>query len=137
MEATVVVELVKLVAPGSISDHFELKAIDEKTSSITLYFDEKADRIPESLMGKEAVLDGFMNPVELQTFPLKDKAVYLCVRRRRWKEKGTQGSGHSNHYELYRPGMKTTIEFGDFLKEELGLQPDEYKQLWTGLTHQG
>jgi hypothetical protein len=31
--------------------------------------------------------------------------------------------------------MKTTKEFGAFLKEELGLQPTEYNKLWESLTH--
>jgi hypothetical protein len=33
--------------------------------------------------------------------------------------------------------MKTTKEFGAFLKEELGLQPAEYNELWRSLTDQG
>jgi len=30
--------------------------------------------------------------------------------------------------------MKTTKEFGAFLKEEFGLQPDEYNKLWKSIT---
>jgi len=128
-------ELVKLIAPGVISEKFEFKAVEEKSETITLYFEEKPDLIPEALVGKEIVQDGFLNSIELQTFPLKDKAVYLSLKRRRWKEKGSQGPSYNNSYELHRKGMKTTNEFGDFLKEELGLQPSEYNKLWSGLTH--
>lgn len=128
-------ELIKLIAPGVISENFELKAIEEKTETITLFFEEKPELIPQELKGKEVVQDGFLNSVELQTFPLKDKAVYLSIKRRRWKEKGSQGPSYNNSYELHRKGMKTTNEFGDFLKEELRLQPSEYNKLWNGLTH--
>ena len=64
---------------------------------------------------------GFVNALELQTFPLKDKTVYFLIRQRRWVEKGTTGKSHINTYDLYDKGMKTTKEFGAFLKEKLGL----------------
>jgi len=123
-------ELISLIAPGIISEKFELSSILEKTETITLFFEEKKELIPEELLGKEVVFDGFVNHVDLQSFPLKDKKVYLSIRRRRWKEKGTLVPSYSNQYELYNKGMKTTKEFGIFLKEELGLQPDEFNKLW-------
>ncbi len=128
-------ELVSLVAPGIISEKFELISIKEKTGVITMYFEEKEELIPEALKGKEVVNDGFVNEVSLQSFPLKEKKVYLTARRRRWKEKGTQGPGYTNHYDLFDKGMKTTKEFGTFLKEELGFGPDEFNEFWDRLTH--
>ncbi|MDZ4203454.1 MAG: hypothetical protein U1C46_01430 [Bacteroidales bacterium] len=135
MNKELIQELVKLIAPGIINENFELQGIDEKTDTITIVFEEKQELIPQELKGKEVVLDGFLNPVELQTFPLKDKAVYLSIKRRRWKEKGSQGPTYNNTYNLHRKGMKTTNEFGLFLKEELGLRPSEYNKLWGSLTH--
>ncbi len=44
-----------------------------------------ANLIPQGLKGTDAVLAGFLNPIGLQTFPLKDKTVYLSIKRRRWK----------------------------------------------------
>lgn len=128
-------EMVNLIAPGVIAENFEVTSIEENTTVITIFFDEKPELIPAELKGKQVVLNGFLNPLVLQTFPLKDKAVYLSIRRRRWKEKGSQSAGVNNTYELNRNGMKTTIEFGDFLKEELRLQPDQYNELWQSLTH--
>jgi len=134
MEKRALEGLVSLIAPGAISENFELKEIKEDAVSITIYFEEKSDLIPEALRDKEVIMNGFLNPVELQTFPLKDKSVYLSIRRRRWKEKGKNKKSYSNEYDLYREGMKTTKEFGDFLKEELRLEPDEYNKFWTSLT---
>jgi len=128
-------ELVKLIAPNEITNNFELKEIVENTSTISLLFEEKQEKIPKELQGKEIVLDGFVNTIELQTFPLKEKTVFLVVRRRRWKEKGISDPSYTNQYELHEKGMKTTKEFGAFLKEELGMQPDEYNKFWASLTH--
>jgi hypothetical protein len=127
-------ELLNLIAPKEIIDNFKLVGIAESTTSITLYFEELEEKIPEELQGKEVVLDGYLNKLELQTFPLKDKTVYIAVRRRRWKEKGINEKSYSNNYDLHFEGMKTTREFGAFLKEELGLQPAEYNKLWKSIT---
>ena len=127
-------ELLKLIVPKEITDNFELIEIVERTNMITLSFEELAIRIPKPLSGKEVVLDGYLNQLELQTFPLKDKTVYIALRRRRWKEKGDSKQSYSNTYELHVEGMKTTKEFGAFLKEEFGLQPDEYNKLWKSIT---
>lgn len=136
MNIEVAYKLAKLIAPGAIGDNFEIKAIDEKSETITILLEEKDDLIPEILKGKEVVLDGFLNPLVMQTFPLKDKPVYLSIRRRRWKEKGSQGESFSNTYDLHRKGMKTTNEFGNFLKEELGYQTSEYNKFWSCLAYQ-
>lgn len=125
--------IIELIAPGEISKHFEVVSIEEKNDTILIIFEEKKDLIPKELSGKQAVLDGFLNPLALQTFPLKDKSVYLVVKRRRWKEVG-KTTGYFNTYDLHRKGMKTTNEFGDFLKEELGLRPSEYNKLWKSIT---
>lgn len=130
-------ELVSLIAPSVIADNFELIQIVEKPAVITLYFEEKEGRIPDELKGKEVVQDGYLNKMELQTFPLKDKTVYIAIRRRRWKEKGTTKESYSNRYDLHVEGMKTTKEFGIFLKEELGFEPDEYNKFWQSITDQG
>lgn len=127
-------DLLSLIVPKEITENFELIEIVEKDHMITLCFEELASRVPEALQGKIVVLDGYLNQLELQTFPLKDKTVYIAIRRRRWKEQGVTTASHSNTYELHIEGMKTTKEFGAFLKEEFGLQPDEYNKLWKSIT---
>jgi len=134
MKEELLAGIIELIAPGVISKNFEVTSIIEKRESITIVFEEKIDLVPKELKGKEVVLDGFLNPVTLQTFPLKDKMVYLSLKRRRWKELGTTDKSCFNTYELHRQGMKTTNGFGNFLKEELGLRPSEYNKLWKSTT---
>ncbi len=102
---------------------------NEKKESITIAFEEMGTLIPQGLKGKDAVLDGSLNPIGLQTFPLKDKTVYLSVKRGRWKVRGKTDKCYHTTYDLHRQGMKITNEFGDFLKEEFGLCPPEYNKL--------
>ncbi len=73
--------------------------------SITILFEEKANLILQELKEKNAVLDGFVNPIDLMTFPLKDKTVYLSIKRRRLKEPGKTDKTYHNTYNLHRGGM--------------------------------
>ncbi len=51
--------------------------------------------------------------------------MYITFLRRRWKRRGDNES-YFNSYTFHRPGMKTTDEFGDFLK---GLDREEFDEL--------
>lgn len=80
-----------LLFPEPISSHFEVKSIKEFTDNIEIRLEELAELVPNELIevSGKIILDGFCNPVELQSFSLKWKAVNLKLYRRRWKEKGT------------------------------------------------
>jgi hypothetical protein len=112
-------ELIKLFAPSYVLEHFEYEKYQEESGVIRIYLIEKQDikHIPKGLPRKiDAVLNGFMNPVEIQTFPTQAKEVFLYLIRRRWKEKGSNIS-YYNTYNFCQEGMKATKEFGAFLKE--------------------
>jgi len=118
---------------------FELIELKEKAGGkrgeMHMLLQEKKDLIPPSLEGKDHVLNGFMNPVEIIDYPFRGKLMYITFLRRRWKVRGEEGENvsHFNAYSFHRPGMKTTDEFGDFLK---GLDRDEFDELcrvWPAL----
>ena len=111
--------LAKLLVPEYILEHFEYDHWEEVSGVIRIHLIEKNDpeHCPEPIKGKgECVLDGFMNPLELQTFPTQGKEVFLLLKRRRWKLKGGKQS-YYNNYSFNPKGMKATKEFGAFLKE--------------------
>ena len=111
--------LIELIVPSELLLHFEYEGHEEFGGVYRIHMVEKKDvsHIPKKILhtGK-AVLDGYMNSLELQTYPLKGKEVFLLLRRRRWKVKGTE-KGYSNIYNFHKKGMKATREFGSFLKE--------------------
>ena len=106
--------------------YFEVSMVQEYPDRIEIRMEELQELVPEKLYSKEeVVLDGFCNPLELQSFPLKGKPVYLKLYRRRWKEKG--GNEHfSNIYDIHPYGVKATKDFASFLKESFGQSPDQY-----------
>jgi hypothetical protein len=117
--------LLSLYLTPVISAHFEVQGIQESTHRIDLRLEERPELIPASLQGTDAVLDGFCNEVELQTFAVSERAVFLHIFRRRWKAKGTDRH-YSNTCDLHPPGVKATHEFAAFLKEQAGCTPEQY-----------
>lgn len=125
-----------LLFPEPISSHFEVKNIKEFTDNIEIRLEELAELVPNELIeaSGKIILDGFCNPVELQGFPLKGKAVNLKLYRRRWKEKGTS-LHYSNSYTLHPQGVKATTDFASFLKEAIGQTPGEHNTYRDSFMH--
>ena len=109
-------EVLKILVPEEYLRDFEPNSVENKPQEWVIELIEKEDRIPQILAGKEVVLDGYNNEIDILTHAFSLKKIYLRLIRRRWKEKGTT-KHYSNEYNLHIPGMKTTREFRDFLKE--------------------
>ncbi len=119
-------QVLNLIVPEEILTSFELSEVIESVDSIVLVLKEHKHLVPMVLKGSNAVLDGYCNPVELQSFPLKGKAVYIKLYRRRWKQAG-QHTHHSNEYDFAVAGTKATQLFGTFLKGTFGFTPDTFQ----------
>lgn len=111
-------ELLQYLLPKELFEFFDLKEIEElPNNSLRIFLDEKAI-IPTELSDRALVSHGFDEPVVIQDFPIRDKAVFLIVRRRRWKENGTK-TIYSNKWNLTAQGTSYTKEFAEFLKKIL------------------
>lgn len=126
--------LLEFLTPEEWKDSFEISELIQKKKEINLILTEKKNLIPTELTGKEVVLNGYCNPVEIVDFPFRGKAMYFKFYRRKWKAKDGKES-FSNSYEFHRPGMKTSNKFGDFLK---GLNREELAEFfcaWDNLRY--
>ena len=127
--------LIKILFPAEISYHFEVKEVNDYPGRIEIRLEEYPELVPSQMTGDTAiVLDGFCNPIELQTFMIKGKATFLKIYRRRWKFQG-QSKHYSNTYELNPEGVKATNEFASFLKDNVGLTPDQYLAFVRSVSH--
>lgn len=108
--------LASILIPKEYLEDFEVSKVEDKPSEWVITLVEKESRIPKELSGKAVVLDGYCNPISILTHAFSLKKIYLQLCRRRWKEPGSDRH-YSNEYDLHLPGMKTTKEFGAFLKE--------------------
>lgn len=112
-------DLIHLLVPENILEHFEYEHYEEISGVIRIHLVEKSDpnHYPKAIIGKgKRSHNGYMNPIEIQTFPTQAKEVFLVLRRRRWKLSDNDKS-YYNDYDFCEQGMKATKEFGAFLKE--------------------
>jgi len=107
-------QLYRLIVPEEILENFEITQVEDASESMTIHLLEKIERTPAR--EQDLVQNGFMNPVEIQGFPIQGKPCYYKLTRRRWKEKGTSKDWY-NTYSYTVEGSKTTQKFGSFLKE--------------------
>ena len=60
---------------------------------------------------------GFYEPKIIQDFPIRGKAVYLSIKRRRWRHKINKNEVIHTDYSFIADSSKITLELSDFLKD--------------------
>ena len=109
--------LIELILPEGLLEHFEVVKV-ETGSAIKVYLDERYVK-PTEISASDLESKGFIEPVCLQDFPIRDKACYLYLRRRKWLNKSS-GEIISKRLDLAGTGTRMTSELADFLKESPG-----------------
>ena len=108
--------------PSELLSHFTIVAIQElgDVSSKELFYEislEENNVIPKHYAAGNYESKGFYTEVTIQDFPIRGKAVYLLIKRRRWRHKNNPKDIIRNDYSFIAEGSKLTKELADFLKE--------------------
>lgn len=109
------------ILPEILNTHFNLLRyqklgnVSDKTMELELHLDEK-NIIPNGYNPSEYESKGFLPSSRVQDFPIRGQAVYLVIRRRRWRHKITKKEIR-NDYSFIAEGSKITQELSDFLKD--------------------
>jgi len=107
-------DLLKLVLPELLVNHFELTDHQTKEGALHLYFEEKKD-VPSEEKVRILTAHGFHKEITIQDFPLRGKNVFLHIKRRRWLDK-TSNQIVQRDWDLVSQGTRMTVEFAAFLK---------------------
>jgi hypothetical protein len=110
--------LLRAFLPEEIFDYFEIVRIDTYEDSMDVFLDE-LNHPPKEFEKDILISKGFHDTVCIQDFPIRRKAVYLHVRRRKWYHKAS-GKIVSNSWDLTSKGTRYTKDFATFLKGLLG-----------------
>lgn len=116
------VHLANLVLPHEIFEYFDIITIQGGERQVDIYLEEKNEN-PEGYELVKLVSKGFHPSICLQDFPLRDKALYLHVRRRRWYCESTRKTVERD-WESVAKGTRLTKGFASFLKGIFGQLPD-------------
>jgi len=106
--------------PKELLNHFEIVSVKKKeglnplSGELEIHLDEKNQLYREDCLEYES--KGFCPSSRIQDFPIRGNAVYLCIRRRKWRHKHT-GKQARNSFDLTTDGTRMTRELSDFLKD--------------------
>lgn len=104
----------ELLLPDGILEYFEVASAEKNVDNYIISLVEK-NLQPGEFSRLRLTSNGFYNEVTIKDFPLRGKACYLKVKRRRWIDEDT-GEVVSRNWELVANGTRMTKEFASFLK---------------------
>jgi len=107
-------EILSLLLPEGLLEYFDVIQV-EKTSEFNAIHLEEKNIVPVQYKDSKLVSKGFYEPVTIHDFPLRGKACYLMVKRRRWTNLDT-GDIVVRDWEIVAKGTRMTAEFAAFLK---------------------
>lgn len=89
--------------------------MERKEEYWVIEFEEK-NQVPDGYPWEEYESKGFMESKLIQDFPLRGRAVYLRIKKRRWRHEQT-GKIIKRSFSFMTDGSKFTRELSDFLKD--------------------
>jgi len=107
-------DFLSLLLPQGLLEYFNLSHYTLIEQEICLYLDEK-NEVPEEYSKDKLLSKGFFDEITVQDFPLRGKAVFLHIRRRRWLNL-TTGQTVFRDWDTVAKGTRMTKEFASFLK---------------------
>jgi len=102
----------------------ELGEVSHKRMILQIELEEK-NIMPVGYDASQYESKGFFPEKTIQDFPVRGKALYLVIKRRRWRRKDNKNEVIHNDYSLFAEGSKLTQELSDFLKGT-GRDPSRY-----------
>jgi len=97
------ISILKSFLPEFILDYYtivdfkEIGNVSTKQMEFELYLDEK-NCIHQDVDSEEYESKGFLPPSRVQDFPIRGRALYLVIRRRRWRHKGTKSEINRRYF---------------------------------------
>ena len=124
------ISLISHFLPIGLLNHFDIIDFEEiilseiQKDGFYIYLDEK-NIIPNGFNSTDFESKGFFDTATVQDFPIRGKALFLVIRRRRWREKKDKNNQIKSDFSFIAEGSKLTLELSDFLKGT-GREPSRY-----------
>jgi hypothetical protein len=108
------ISYIDMILPEGISEYFEVKELIKEEASFKIYLAEK-NTPPIEFASNKLTSKGFFEEIVVQDFPIRGKAAYLHIKRRRWLNEST-GNIVYRDWNIVAKGTRMTHEFAVFLK---------------------
>ena len=100
--------------PEGMLTYFEVTSVEKLEEGYWISLVEK-ELTPTEFLGHKLSSKGFFEETTIKDFPVRGKACYLKVKRRRWLNE-TMNEVVSRDWELVAKGTRMTKDFAAFLK---------------------
>lgn len=123
-------DISSLFLPEDLLKHFDVIQVLElgdcstKKMVFEIHLEEK-NILPQGYEKGDYESKGFYSSKRIQDFPIRGKAMYLAIKRRRWRLKKDKTVEIKSDYSFISEGSKLTKEISDFLKGT-GRDPSRY-----------
>ena len=126
------IHLLRELFPSELMDYFLITGFqtlcDVETKSEYMLIDfEERNELPVGYLVVDFESKGFMDSKLIQDFPLRGKAVFLRIKKRRWRHKQT-GEVIKRDFSFIADGSKFTQELSAFLKDASGYATRYHEQ---------
>lgn len=109
--------LLRAILPDVLIDNFDVDRFEKTDTRFDIWLDEKKVQMREDKYNNSVIAYGFGEYHTIQDFPIRGRATYLHVRKRKWLDK-TSGEIFSYDWDVSEfDGTRLNAEFVAFLKE--------------------
>lgn len=110
-------QLLRAILPDVLIDNFDVVDYAKTDTRFDIWLDEKKVMMREDKKSSNVISHGFGDYRVIQDFPIRGRATFLHVRKRKWLDKNT-GEVFSYEWELSDfDETRLNAEFVSFLKE--------------------
>ena len=81
--------LLRAILPDVLIDNFEIVNFDKSADRFDIYLDEKKVQLKEDKTNPDIISYGFGEYRTIQDYPIRGRATYLHVRKRKWLDKSS------------------------------------------------
>lgn len=110
-------ELLRAILPDVLIDNFDVERFEKTDTRFDIWLDEKKVQLEKDRYNKDIIAYGFGDYRTIQDFPIRGRATYLHVRKRKWLDKSRDVT-FSYQWDVSEfDGTRLNAEFVAFLKE--------------------
>lgn len=110
-------QLLRAILPDVLIDNFDIVNFDKSADRFDIYLDEKKVQLKEDKINSAIISYGFGDYRVIQDYPIRGRATYLHVRKRKWLDKSSNEI-FSYDWDLSEfEGTRLNAEFVSFLKD--------------------
>lgn len=110
-------QLLRAILPDVLIDNFDINRYEKSDVRFDIWLDEKKVQLREDKYNSDVQSNGFGEYHTVQDYPIRGRATYLHVRKRKWLDRST-GEIFSYDWDISEfDGTRLNAEFVAFLKE--------------------